>query len=83
MNNSNFDEKSADALFDVAAKKLGIPKSRLKSEFASGNFDSALKNMSKEESAKLNAAINNPELVQKLVSSPQMKALYEKISKKK
>lgn len=83
MNNSNFDEKNADALFEVAAKKLGMPKSQLKSEFASGNFDSALKNLSCEESAKLNAAMKNPELVQKLVSSPQMKALYEKFSNKK
>ncbi|MBQ7132541.1 MAG: hypothetical protein IJO29_08205 [Oscillospiraceae bacterium] len=83
MNNGNFDEKSADALFDVVAKKLGMPKEQLKSEFAQGNFNSALKNMNSEESAKLNAAMSNPALVQKLVSSPQMKALYEKFSEKK
>lgn len=83
MNNSNFDEKSADALFDVVAKKLGMPKEQLRSEFMQGNFNAALKNMNADESAKLNAAINNPQLVQKLVSSPQMKSLYEKFNEKK
>lgn len=83
MNNSNFDEKRADALFDVVAKKLNMPAQQLKNEFKQGNFNSALKNMNAAESEKLNAALNNPQLVQKLVSSPQMKALYEKLSEKK
>lgn len=83
MNNSNFDEKRTDALFDVVAKKLNMPKDQLKNEFLQGNFNSALKNMNAAESEKLNAALNNPQLVQKLVSSPQMKALYEKFSEKK
>lgn len=82
MNNNNFNEKNADALFDIASQKLGISKEQLKQEFAQGKFDNALKNLNSDDSAKLNAALKNPEIARKMISSPQMQALYKKFSSK-
>ncbi len=82
MNSSNFNEKNADALFGVAAQKLGISKEQLKQEFAQGKFDKALQSLNAEDSAKLNAAIKNPDIARAMISSPQMQALYKKLSSK-
>lgn len=82
MNNSSFNEKNADALFGVVAQKLGVSKEQLKQEFSQGKFDKALQNLNPDDSAKLNAAIKNPELARAMISSPQMQALYKKFSSK-
>ncbi len=80
MNKNNIDPKNLNGLLDVVSKKIGVPSEKLKSELESGKFDSALSGMSQSDAAKFQHAINNPKLVEKLLSTPQAKALYKKLS---
>ena len=63
-------------------QKLGVPPEQLKSELESGKYDKVLKNMSQKDSAMLQKVMQNPKMVEKLISSPQAKALYQKLSGK-
>lgn len=80
MNKNNIDPKSLNALLDVVSKKLGVSSGKLRSELESGKFDSALNAMSKSDAAKFQQAVRNPKLVEKLMSAPQAKALYKKLT---
>ena len=71
-----------DALLGAVSKKLGMPAEQLKKELKEGKLDNALKNMSPADSAKFNAALQNPKLVEQMMSTPQAQALYKKLSGK-
>ena len=64
---SKIDPKNADELLKVVSKKLNVP----------------LNNMSSSESAKFKQVMNNPKLVEKIISTPQAQALYKKITGEK
>ena len=68
MDRQKLDPKQVDQLLAAAGKKLGVPPAQLRQELESGKYDKVLK---------------NPEMVEKLVSSPQAQALYQKLSGKK
>ena len=78
--NNNIDPKKIAALLNVVSKKIGVPSEKLKKELEEGKFDSALSAMSPNDAAKFQQAVNNPQIVGKMMSSPQAKALYEKLS---
>lgn len=78
--NNNIDPKKIAALLNVVSKKIGVPSEKLKKELEEGKFDSALSAMSPNDAAKFQQAVNNPQIVEKMMSSPQAKALYEKLS---
>ncbi len=78
--NSQFDSKNLNGLLQVVSKKLGIPPEQLRKELEAGKFDSALRSMNSQEAAKFQAAVQNPQIVDKLMSTPQAKALYEKLT---
>jgi hypothetical protein len=78
--NSNIDPKKISGLLNVVSKKIGVPSEKLRTELEEGKFDSALSAMNKNDAAKFRQAINNPKLVEKMMSTPQAKALYEKLS---
>lgn len=80
MNKNNIDRKSLNGLLEVVSKKIGVSSEKLKSELEAGKFDSALSGMSKSDAAKFQQAVNNPKLVEKLMSTPQAKAIYKKLS---
>ncbi len=80
MNKNSIDPKSLKGLLEVVSKKIGVSPEKLKSELEAGKFDSALAGMNKNDAAKFQQAVKNPELVEKLMSTPQAKALYKKIS---
>ncbi len=80
MNKNNIDPKSLNGLLDVVSKKLGVTPDKLRQELESGKFDSALNAMNKSDAAKFQQAIKNPKLVEKLMSAPQAKALYKKLT---
>ncbi|MDE6519978.1 MAG: hypothetical protein K2K91_05885 [Ruminococcus sp.] len=83
MNKSNIDPNQLNGLLNVVSKKIGVSPEKLKSELEAGKFDSALSAMSKSDSEKFSQAVNNPKLVEKMMSTPQAKALYEKLIGKK
>lgn len=80
MDKNNFDQKQLSGLLSAVSKKIGVPADKLKAELEAGKFDSALNSMSKSDAEKFQQAINNPKMVEKLMSTPQAKALYQKLS---
>ncbi len=80
MNTNNIDPKKLNGLLDAVSKKIGVPSDKLKKELESGKFDSALSAMNKNDAAKFQQAVNNPKLIEKMMSTPQAKALYKKLS---
>ena len=82
MERKNLNPKQVDQLLQAASKKLGVPPEQLKIELESGKYDKVLKNMSQKDSAMLQKVMQNPKMVEKLISSPQAKALYQKLSGK-
>lgn len=80
MNGNNVDPNKMNGLINAVSKKLGVPPEKLKSELEAGKFDSALSAMNKNDAAKFQQAVNNPKLVEKMMSTPQAKALYEKLT---
>lgn len=81
MDKNNFDPKQLNGLLNAVSRKIGIPPQQLQKELEEGKFDSALSAMNKNEAAKFQQAVKNPQIVEKLMSTPQAKALYEKLSK--
>lgn len=82
MDRQKLDPKQVDQLLEAASKKLGVPPQQLKAELESGKYDKILKNMNQKDSAMLQKVLQNPKMVEKLISSPQAKALYQKLSGK-
>lgn len=80
MNQNNFDPGQLQGLLNAVSKKIGVSPQQLRKELESGKFDSALSAMSPSESAKFQQAVKNPQLIEKLMSTPQAKALYNKLS---
>ncbi|MBE6857288.1 MAG: hypothetical protein IJO99_01480 [Ruminococcus sp.] len=80
MNKNNIDPKGLNSLLEVVSKKIGVAPEKLKKDLESGKFDSALSAMSESDANKFRQAVKNPKLVEKMMSSPQAKALYKKLS---
>lgn len=80
MNSNSIDPKKAEGLLRAVSKKIGVPPEKLKNELEAGKFDSALSAMNGNDAAKFRQAMNNPQLVEKMMSTPQAKALYKKLS---
>lgn len=83
MNKNNIDSNALGGLLDVVSKKLGVPPEKLKQELESGKFDSAIAGMNSSDAAKFRQAVKNPKIVETLMSTPQAKALYKKLSGEK
>ena len=80
MNNNGIDPKKLSGLLNVVSKKLGVSPDKLRSELEAGKFDSALSAMNRNDAAKFQQAVNNPKMVERMMSTPQAKALYKKLS---
>lgn len=80
MNKNNIDPNGLNSLLETVSKKVGVSPEKLKNDFQSGKFDSALSSMSKNDAAMFQQVIKNPKLVEKLMSTPQAKALYKKLT---
>lgn len=78
--NNNIDKNQLQGLLNTVSKKIGVPPEQLRKELKEGKFDSALSAMNPSESAKFQQAVKNPVLIEKLMSTPQAKALYNKLT---
>ena len=83
MNNNGIDPKKLSGLLNVVSKKLGVSPDKLRSELEAGKFDSALSAMNRNDAAKFQQAVNNPKMVERMMSTPQAKTLYKKLSGEK
>lgn len=80
MEPQKLDPKQVDALLEAAGKKLGVPPQQLRKELESGKFDPLLRNLNQKDSAKVQKVLQDPSLLEKVMQSPQAKALYRKLS---
>jgi len=78
--NTNFDDKKVNELILVISQKLGISPDQLKKELNEGKFNKALASMNNADAQKFNQILNDPKSIEKIMSTPQAKALYKKIS---
>lgn len=77
---SGMDEQKLNGLLQVVSTKLGIPPEQLRNDLEQGKFDQAIAGMNQSDAAKFRQAVQNPQMVEKLMSTPQAKALYEKLT---
>lgn len=80
MNTNNIDPKKINGLLEAVSKKIGVAPEKLRKELEAGKFDSAISAMNQSDAMKFQQAVNNPKLVEKMMSTPQAKALYKKLS---
>ena len=78
---NNIPKDKMNDLLTLASEKLGISKSRLEEQVAGGKLDSVLNNLSGKNAAKVKELLDNPELANQLLSTPQAKTLLAKILK--
>lgn len=71
---------NADALLKVVAAKLNMDPDVLKKQLQEGRFDEAIRNMNPKDAARFQQAVKNPAAVEKMVSSGQIKEMYNKFS---
>ncbi len=76
----NLNAQNLNGLLQVVSKKLGMKPEQLQKELEEGKFDNAIKSMNPSEAAKFQQAVKNPQMVEKLMSSPQAQALYKKLT---
>lgn len=81
MSNLNkMNPQALNALLSVASKKLGTTPETLQKQLQNGTFDQALGSMPSKEATMIKQALSNPKTAEKILSSPQAKAIYEKLS---
>ncbi len=80
MNEKQLSSQNLDGLLHAVSQKLGVPPDQLRRELEAGKFDNAIRGMSASDAAKFQQAVKNPQLVEKLMSTPQAKALYQKLT---
>lgn len=78
--NNNIDKNQLQGLLNTVSMKIGVSPEQLRKELEAGKFDSALSAMNQQEAAKFQQAVKNPQLIEKLMSTPQAKALYNKLT---
>ncbi|MCI5815782.1 hypothetical protein [Ruminococcus sp.] len=74
---------NAEPLLKAVSSKLGIPPEELRAQLEAGKFDSALQHMNPGEAARFQQVIQNPKMIEKLMSSAQAQALYKKLTGEK
>ncbi len=72
-------QKSLEQLLMLASKKLNTTPQELKKMLENGNFDRALASMPPDESKKLLAALSNPAVAEKLLSSAQAQEIFKNL----
>ena len=80
MNKNSIDPQKISGLLSVVSKKIGVPPEQLRKELEEGKFDNALAAMNGKDAVKFRQAVNDPKLVERLMSTPQAQALYKKLS---
>ncbi|MDE6834510.1 MAG: hypothetical protein K2J39_09755 [Ruminococcus sp.] len=80
MNKNNIDPNKVNGLLEAVSKKIGVPAEKLRKELEAGKFDSAISAMNKNDANKFQQAVNNPKIIEKMMSTPQAQALYKKLS---
>ncbi len=70
-----------DSLLEAVSKKLGTTPEQLKEALNSGNLSKAIGNMSEKDAKKLNAVLNDTELVKRVANSKQAQEIRKSLGK--
>lgn len=76
----NMNPKALEALIQMASRKLDTTPQELRKNLENGTFDKALNSMNPQDAQKLQAALSNPQLAQAILSSPQAKEIFQKLT---
>lgn len=82
-NQNNLNPQALNALLNLASKKLNTTPEKLRSQLENGTFDEALKNMPPQQAAMVKQALSNQATADKILSTPQAKSIYNKLTKGK
>lgn len=79
---NSMDPKAMQALLAVASRKLGTTPDVLKGQLESGVYDRALQGMPQNEAMMLQKALSDSKTAEKILSSPQARAIFKKLQGK-
>ncbi len=77
---SNLSPNALNNLLGIVSSKLGTSPQQLKSQLEQGKFDNALSGMSQNDTNQLMNALSNPQMANKILSSPQAQAIIKKLN---
>lgn len=78
MNNQN---DNLNDLLNQASQKTGMDINNLKNNINNGQLNSLLSKMKPNDAARFQEVLNNPQLAQQMLSSPQAQMLMKKFMK--
>lgn len=79
MEKSSMNNEQLQSLLKTVSGKLGVSQDQLRQALESGKLEGAVKNMGADEKQKIQSIMGNKSKMEKLMQSPQAKALYEKL----
>lgn len=68
-----------EKLINEASKSLGTDADKIRQAIDSGNFKNFTNNLSPEKSRQLNEILNDEKKLKQMLSTPQAKALFNKL----
>ena len=68
------------SMLKIVGQKLGMPPETLRKQLEEGKFDRAIAGMNPQDADKFRQALADPEKLNRILSSRQAKALYEKLT---
>lgn len=83
MEQRDLNKEKVELLLNKASRKLGCSPSELQAQLQKGQLDAALKNVTPEQSAKINRLISNPKALDEVLKSPQAQALIKQLTQGK
>lgn len=82
MERGTMNSKQLDGILNAVSGKLGVTPKELENALKSGKIDKAVRNMPNADRQKLQSVMGNQAQLEKLMQSPQARALYEKLTGK-
>ena len=79
-NMKGINPQALNVLLGVASKKLGMTSDELKNQLESGSFDKALNSVPPKQAEMLKQSLSDKSKAEKILSSPQAKALFQKLN---
>jgi len=76
----NMNQKNLDALLSMASKKAGVSPDEFKKNLQNGDLSQITKVMSKDDNAKLQQALADKKILNKIMSSPEAQDIMRKLS---
>ena len=77
----NISGQQADAMLAMAAKKLGKNPDELKSQLQKGDMNALTSSLDEKQKQQVASVLNDPQAMQRLMQSPQVKELLDRLAK--